>query len=747
MPDLEKTGAELVLEINNWERNAKQAAKLAELVERDLEGMYDAADRAEKSLNKIDGTYTAKVTTNDADVDATKRKVDGLDTTVMVDVEVNDGGGGAWDVFKGNLAADLTVGAITWPLGAFDKVLRVTGIDYIAGMDAAEGFIEGTTRGVEGASGIVEQLYLEMWGTQEEIAQTVAALSRAGVEDADLEDAARSAFEVASVMEEDVGQIIRAQTSLVRNELVPSYREAADVMTSGFRDGLNIGDDYLDSIIEYGTTYKDLGFTVDDMLSQWNAFLLSGGDNTDRVADLTRELGIRVGDLGDTATQEALEGLLGSENVEAFQAGETTFEEFYNGIISGLENMEPGPLRDTITAQLFGTIAEDFGTDAVLALNDVEYLLSVIGDDARDAASSVNDNLGTAIGSVQRLIEVETAHFLDETFDISGRIDTFKAQVQTMFDELSSGEGLLASIEIAFGLEGFEDTVQSFRRGITDLSIGLLEFIRDVKSFLGRDTTGDDRRIAQLGSFALEADLGEIEAGDLGQYEAINRAIGRGVSNEAIAEIIQGRVQAAIASGDITSLTQFGGIQAQQGADYGLSNMAYEEIADIGRRFQGAQTIGGAFGGIQGLAADAAMPDFSNLDIAQMENALDIVGELATPTAEVSDNMWNLSDAMFEAQESSVTMATETEASITTWSDLMTTNIDHVRDRFLALETSADNAGSSIGRVNAILGVTNFSFNPGGGSSTTNNNVTINNNSPAQAAQSNNLVGQLGGAP
>jgi Phage-related minor tail protein len=150
-----------------------------------------------------------------------------------------------------------------------------------------------------------------------------------------------------------------------------SSEQAMDVLTAGFENGLNVGDDFLDTLREYSPMFANLGFDADDTLSIINRGLEAGARNSDLVADAVKEFGILI---REPATLEAVSKLDKgvAKLVDQFQDGKITGEEAFDSIIARLGAIKDPILRNQIGIEVFGTKWEDLGEKAVLALGKTD---------------------------------------------------------------------------------------------------------------------------------------------------------------------------------------------------------------------------------------------------------------------------------------------------------------------------------------------------------------------------------------
>jgi phage-related minor tail protein len=97
-----------------------------------------------------------------------------------------------------------------------------------------------------------------------------------------LKVATRDAVVYRDVFGEDVTQSIRAADQMTKQFGV-SQHEAFNLMAQGYKGGLNMSDELLDSVSEYSVYFKKLGYDANDMFNMFGAAGSSGVFQLDKV--------------------------------------------------------------------------------------------------------------------------------------------------------------------------------------------------------------------------------------------------------------------------------------------------------------------------------------------------------------------------------------------------------------------------------------------------------------------------------
>lgn len=297
--------------------------------------------------------------------------------------------------------------------------------------------------------------------------------------------------------------------------------QAFDFITTGFQEGLNGSDDFIESINEYSTQFANGGADAGDFFSVMRTGFQEGMLGTDRAADMFKEFRVRIQD-GSKTTKEALESI-GIDPV-AFEAnmasGKMSAKEAFDIIQAKLNETENSSVQLNAGVGLMGTQFEDMGTKAALAVNttsksiqdmegalanfdtgsfekkftslirtittefaeqqswkDAKEKLGVIFEDIAASFGPALENVDlsgmeTAVGEVwDRLQKVLSENDLDIT-SVEGMQNAMQLVVNSIQSVIQVAEGVLTAFEPIF------DAILSIAKGFNDLD-------PDVKKFAG----------------------------------------------------------------------------------------------------------------------------------------------------------------------------------------------------------------------------------------------------------------------
>lgn len=402
----------------------------------------DSSKKIEKSLSDID-SQDIDVDINTSD--AKKQLNDLADTAEDVGDKIRDslGGGDDETSAKGNIgqalkksfedAATSTVpfigqvgeltsglsGAQAAAIGVGTAAVGMGALAVGAADDMREAmnnFLTATGKSKEETEryqGILEDIYANNYGDSfQDIADAMAEVRRQigpvvdSWDDSAIQEFTESAFALRDTFGYEVTESVRAANTMMEQFGVDG-QHAFDLIASGAQDGLDYSGELLDSINEYSVQFEKLGFSADDMFKIFQTGVDSGAFNLDKIGDAVKELSIRVVDGSDT-TREGFEllGLDADEMAQKFAAGGESAKEAFGQTLDALATLEDPMEQNTAGVDLFGTMWEDLGADAVTALAGIEES-SYDTADAMETIKEVKyDDLGSMFEALKRNVEL-----------------------------------------------------------------------------------------------------------------------------------------------------------------------------------------------------------------------------------------------------------------------------------------------------------------------------------------------------
>lgn len=316
------------------------------------------------------------------------------------------------DIIKANLVSE----AVTQGIQKLGDVLKSSAsrtIEIADGLDSSVNKIAAATNAsaeeVNKLRSIVEQIYGDNFGEGfEDIADSISKIKQnlGELDDKELVKVTESAYALKDVFDYDIAESSRAVKAMMENFGV-SASEAYDYIARGAQNGLDYSGELLDNISEYSVQFKKMGLSASDMFTIFSNGAENGAWNLDKIGDSVKEMAIRVIDGSDTSKQgfEAL-GFEADSMAEKFAAGGVSARVAFQEVIAALAEMNDPIAQNTAGINLMGTMWEDMGAEAILALGDIsDSAFDCAG--AMDAIKDVNySSLNNSLENVQRQIDL-----------------------------------------------------------------------------------------------------------------------------------------------------------------------------------------------------------------------------------------------------------------------------------------------------------------------------------------------------
>ena len=220
----------------------------------------------------------------------------------------------------------------------------------------------------------------------------------------DLAAATKQAMTLSEVFEYDVAESTAIASSVMTNFGVDS-ETAFDIIAKGSQMGLNRMGDLGDTLHEYSSDFRRLGFTAEDTLNMLNAGLEAGAYNTDVVADGFREMGIRLMEGGDDVSA-AFDAIgMDFERIQGFVAsGDETWGDYASTIVQGLMEIDNEVERNAAGVAIFGTKWEDVGGQVFLAAGQAQGAIDGLSGTTEQAAEAMSSGIGPALERLKRSV-------------------------------------------------------------------------------------------------------------------------------------------------------------------------------------------------------------------------------------------------------------------------------------------------------------------------------------------------------
>ena len=261
---------------------------------------------------------------------------------------------------------------------------------------------------MKGLEESLKNIYANNYGESfEDIAQSMAEVKKqTGLVGKELEATTENAIALRDTFGFEIQESTRAADMMMKQFGITAD-EAFNLIAQGSQNGLDKNGNLLDSINEYSVHFKQLGFDSEEMFNMFSNGAKSGVFDIDKLGDAVKEFGIRVKD-GSNTTVEAFEllGLDADELQNKFAAGGKSANEAFKEVTAALNNCDDEVVKNTAGVNLFGSMWEDMGTDAVKALTDTNGEFSKTADNLNKIKEIKYDDLGSAFEGIKRQLEM-----------------------------------------------------------------------------------------------------------------------------------------------------------------------------------------------------------------------------------------------------------------------------------------------------------------------------------------------------
>ena len=363
---------------------------------------------------------------NSGDLDKFKATLDSVDSGVSferINSELNSLGSefkeGESDVegFKSKLESIADSSAASALADVSDQIgdLGDKFTEFGAGAIEAAGIVESSQNQIRISLGATEEeaaavaehaknVFNQNFGeTQEEVTNVMVEIQKSiqGVNDSNIEDITSKfmTLKQAGVDEDDA--IRGVKSSMEAWGL--TAEQALDLMTTGMQNVYDPAHELGDIMGEYSPLMEQSGYSATEFLTALKEGMDNGAYSVDKVADLIKEMGIRISDGSIASAVTDLDQQFQGMGVNFEQVFTSMSEkgasnkEIFNALVQEINKLPDSTSQAAAASALFGTQGEDAGMrvlNAVAGAKDEFSNFSGAADQARDANE-------TAVGSME----------------------------------------------------------------------------------------------------------------------------------------------------------------------------------------------------------------------------------------------------------------------------------------------------------------------------------------------------------
>ena len=332
-----------------------------------------------------------------------EKAADALGETMEEAGESAEDSSEGYTILKGAIA-ELAAEGIEAAVEAF-KELATEGDNALAMLEAKTG---STAAEMESFEDVMYEVYNANYGESlGDVSDTLSTVIQMTdeLDDVSLANVTKSAIALEDVFGYDTVESLRAANSLMDQFGITS-EQAFNLIVQGAQNGLDQNGDLLDVINEYAVQFKDVGYSADDMFNMLANGVETGSWSVTALGDAVKEFNIKM---SDGTAQEAVEALGFSwESVsEAWSKGGDDAKDVFNMLLNELGGLENTTDGYNIGVGLMGTMWEDLGYDAVLALSQTEGAISSANDAMAQMDSAAYDTLESSLSQLGRTVKSE----------------------------------------------------------------------------------------------------------------------------------------------------------------------------------------------------------------------------------------------------------------------------------------------------------------------------------------------------
>lgn len=347
---------------------------------------------------------------------------------------------------KGIETAGKWAAGIAAAAGTAAIAIGTTAIKVSTDVDTAMNDFAATTGTAVDELGKYEDAMLNIYNNNfgesfEDIAASMGEVKRImgeGMGAEELEAMTTNALMLRDTFDFEVNESVRAANSLM-DQFGITGEEAYNLIAQGAQNGLNQNGDLMDVLNEYSVQFSQMGYSAEDMFNMLANGAEAGTWSIDKLGDAAKEFNIRMSDGSAKDAVEAL-GFSWEEVRKGWSKGGDEAKETFNMLLNELDGLEHTTEGYNIGVGLLGTMFEDMGMEAVLALSDTQGEISK----TKDALAEINeikyDDLGSMMEGLKRNFETLLLPLGNALIPLIVEV------VQLIQDNMPVIEGLLAGL-------------------------------------------------------------------------------------------------------------------------------------------------------------------------------------------------------------------------------------------------------------------------------------------------------------
>lgn len=315
-----------------------------------------------------------------------------------------------------------------------------------------------TSKETKSTMKVLENLFNDGWSSDRtELVDLITEIKQQikGLDDVQLENVAKQVQSLSKTFGVDYNESIRAVNQMMGQFGIES-EDALDIVAKGFQNGLNFRGDWLDTIWEYSVHMKSMGLSAEEFYAIFSKSMDKSAFSIDKVGDLIKESGIRMGDLSDSSRSayESL-GLDADKYFTAISNGGQEANDAFFEIIQAIRNVGDAKKRDEIATKLMGTPYEDLESSILDVFANVK-------DGVVDTDGTIAEMVDNMENSYSQKLQ-STKNKIKSAFEPLGSelLDIVNDNMPLIMDALDSLVNAMKKIDWASVLEGVSDFMKN----------------------------------------------------------------------------------------------------------------------------------------------------------------------------------------------------------------------------------------------------------------------------------------------
>lgn len=313
-----------------------------------------------------------------------------------------------------DVIADLASNAIQVAIDKFEELSVEAG----AAFDKMQAKVGASEQDMMNYKDVIQNVYQDGFGgsmaSASEAVGTVIQMTD-NLNNTDLTKVTENVMTLSDVYDMDYTESLRAVNSLMDHFGITAD-QAFNLIVQGAQNGLNQNEDLLDVINEYSVQFANSGLSANDMFNM----IKNGADNgvwsIDKMGDAYKEFNIRM---SDGTANEYLKnlGLDADKITSKFQNGGEDAKNAMAQIAQAISNCDDKTIAYQSGVGIMGTMWEDMGQDACLALLSTEGQIKQTNDAMGSVKTDAYDNIKGDIAGMNAAFDELGMSILEDAED------------------------------------------------------------------------------------------------------------------------------------------------------------------------------------------------------------------------------------------------------------------------------------------------------------------------------------------